>query len=314
MMAAAVRRTLLLLSLFALCLADSPFDRILDDVTPCEESCATSYSPHTNPSSSNNDACERGCRFYTISEFVSDGPGHGNAVDGKDANPVKTTCYNSCVEAYNETSDSTVACKAGCDAQERTSQDKTKEEEEEEKPTLHLLKPLMQMQAVYSSIVGAVHIVRTSLVTYFVSDDSSIVAVESEPEIMLEILPEGVDGDSPMQGLQAEPRQLMSDEDSQDPSVVRCVSRHLGVPPYLLVASALALVLFTLYVIFAVCTTASPPKTKTFKNGLSVQADPLPLPIKLVRPEDLTKLSLMEEEEQQAPPLPTKVKLPDTEI
>lgn len=81
------------------------------------------------------------------------------------------------------------------------------EEEEEEKPTLHLLKPLMQMQAVYSSIVGAVHIVRTSLVTYFVSDDSSIVAVESEPEIMLEILPEGADGDSPMQGLQAEPRQ-----------------------------------------------------------------------------------------------------------
>ncbi|XP_063612527.1 uncharacterized protein LOC134786011 [Penaeus indicus] len=172
----------------------------------------------------------------------------------------------------------------------------------------------MQMQAVYSSIVGAVHIVRTSLVTYFVSDDSSIVAVESEPEIMLEILPEGADGDSPLQGLQAEPRQLMSDEDSQDPSVVRCVSRHLGVPPYLLVASALALVLFTLYVIFAVCTTASPPKTKTFKNGLSVQADPLPLPIKLVRPEDLTKLSLMEEEEQQAPPLPTKVKLPDTDI
>lgn len=50
------------------------------------------------------------------------------------------------------------------------------------------------------------------------------------------------------------------------------------------------------------------------QNGLSVQADPLPLPIKLVRPEDLTKLSLMEEEEQQAPPLPTKVKLPDTDI
>lgn len=61
------------------------------------------------------------------------------------------------------------------------------------------------------------------------------------------------------------PLVVMSDEDSQDPSVVRCVSRHLGVPPYLLVASALALVLFTLYVIFAVCTTASPPKTKTFK-------------------------------------------------
>ncbi|XP_047477703.1 transmembrane protein 59-like isoform X2 [Penaeus chinensis] len=313
-MATILWRTTILLSVLAFSLAAETLHTVEEEQDTCTDTCTKLYSPVARFSSSNNDACERGCRFYTISEFVSDGPGHGNAVDGKDANPVKTTCYNSCVEAYNETSDSTVACKAGCDAQERTSQDKTKEEEEEEKPTLHLLKPLMQMQAVYSSIVGAVHIVRTSLVTYFVSDDSSIVAVESEPEIMLEILPEGVDGDSPMQGLQAEPRQLMSDEDSQDPSVVRCVSRHLGVPPYLLVASALALVLFTLYVIFAVCTTASPPKTKTFKNGLSVQADPLPLPIKLVRPEDLTKLSLMEEEEQQAPPLPTKVKLPDTEI
>merc|ERR1712168_258758 len=194
-------------SLIAFCLGSSAFDRILEDVTPCEESCAKSYSPHTNPDSTSNDACERGCRFFTISEFISEGSDHGNGVDGAaNAHPVKTTCYNSCVEAYNETSDSTVACKFGCDAQERaTSQDK----EEEGKPSIHMLRPLMQLQAVYSSMVGAFHVVRTSIVTYFVSDDKTIIAVESEPEIMMELMPKAMEEeDQAVLGLQAEPRQL----------------------------------------------------------------------------------------------------------
>lgn len=50
------------------------------------------------------------------------------------------------------------------------------------------------------------------------------------------------------------------------------------------------------------------------QEGLSIQSDPMPVPIKLVRPEDLTRLSLMEEDDLQAPPLPTKVSLPDTHV
>lgn len=55
---------------------------------------------------------------------------------------------------------------------------------------MHLLSPLMQVRSVYSSFIGAIHIVRSSLVTYFVSDDSQIVAVESEPQIIMEVMPE----------------------------------------------------------------------------------------------------------------------------
>lgn len=54
---------------------------------------------------------------------------------------------------------------------------------------MHLLSPLMQVRSVYSSFIGAIHIVRSSLVTYFVSDDSQIVAVESEPQIIMEVMP-----------------------------------------------------------------------------------------------------------------------------
>lgn len=46
------------------------------------------------------------------------------------------------------------------------------------------------MQSVYSSVVGTVHVWRSSLVTYFRRDDDSIVAVESQPQIVMEVLPE----------------------------------------------------------------------------------------------------------------------------
>lgn len=77
---------------------------------------------------------------------------------------------------------------------------------DDERPSIHLLSPLMQVHAVYSSFVGAVHIVRSSLVTYFMSDDSSIVAVESEPEIIMEVIPEAGDTNSLLEAHQL-PRQ-----------------------------------------------------------------------------------------------------------
>ncbi|XP_045599056.1 transmembrane protein 59 [Procambarus clarkii] len=302
---------LTLLAVLALCWGQDTFDKILSNVTSCEEVCTKSYSPHTNPDSTDNVACSRGCRFYSINEFVlDDQPDHGNAVDGSDAHPIKTACYNACVESYNETSPNTAACRFGCDSQEKVSAD-TKKNKGDDGPSIHLLSPLMQVHAVYSSFVGAVHIVRSSLVTYFLSDDRSIVAVESEPKLMMEVISE--EEDEPPLELQQRAREL-NVEGGEDPSVVHCVSRRLGVPPYLLVASVLVLVLFTLYVIFAVCSTASPPKAKGYTNGLSVQADPMTLPIKVVRPEDLTRLSFTDEEDMQAPALPTKVKLPDSII
>ncbi|XP_063850992.1 transmembrane protein 59-like [Scylla paramamosain] len=320
-MASTGSQILALLSLFSLCCASGGFQGLLGDPKGCEESCLKSYAPHTNPDGGDkSQACSRGCRLYTITEFVARG---GNLGEENAIEPLKTpkeSCFNACIDAYNETSGNTVACKFGCEAQEASRQEAKKEEQEEEgedSQSIHLLSPLVQVRAVYSSLVGAVHIVRSSLVTYFAAEDNSIVAVESPPEILVEVL--GEEDTDRTEGVKLSPpphSRIVSPEGleggrSGEPSVVSCVSQRLGVPPPLLVASALVLVLFTIYVIFAVCSTA-PAKTR--KDALSVQADPLPLPIKLVRPEDLTRLSLMEEDDLQAPPLPSKVKLPDSDV
>ncbi|XP_045121803.1 transmembrane protein 59-like isoform X2 [Portunus trituberculatus] len=302
-----------LLSLFSLSGALGGFQGLLGDPKGCEESCLVSYAPHTNPDGGDeSQACSRGCRLYTITEFVAFGEklGQKNAI-GPLRTP-KESCFNACVDAYNETSGNTVACKFGCEAQETSrleKKQKGQEEEEESHQSIHLLSPLVQVRAVYSSLVGAVHIVRSSLVTYFTAEDNSIVAVESPPEILVEVLNADeevkVDGGDGVDGAKLSPPVpgFLSSEGAEGVGS--------GEPSVVFVISALVLVLFTFYVIFAVCS-AAPAKTQ--KEALSVQADPLPLPIKLVRPEDLTRLSLMEEDDLQAPPLPTKVKLPDSDV
>ncbi|XP_050689774.1 transmembrane protein 59-like [Eriocheir sinensis] len=315
-------------SLFSLCRGLQDFESVLSNPKECEESCSKSYAPHTNPNGGESDACSRGCRLYTISEFVTRGAGPGEDTGPALPTTARDSCFGACVEAYNETSSNTVACKDGCDKQEHKTKASAKpEDQSEEGPSIHLLSPLVQVHSIYSSIVGAVHVVRSSIITYFAADDNSIVAVESAPKILVEVVGEeaeeggvelsGVDGGGDGVMVLGKARLATMEETeasgaSSEPSVVRCVSQRLGVPPPLLVASTLVLVLFTIYVIFAVCTTASPPKAS--KEGLSVQSDPMPAPIKLVRPEDLTRLSLMEEDDLQAPPLPMKVKLPDTHV
>ena len=68
------------------------------------------------------------------------------------------------------------------------------EQDEDEGPSIHLLSPVMTVRSIYSFVVGAIHVIRTSLVTYFISDDNSIVAVESEPEILLGIEADDLEG------------------------------------------------------------------------------------------------------------------------
>ncbi|KAK4315021.1 hypothetical protein Pmani_013725 [Petrolisthes manimaculis] len=298
--------------------ASETFDNILGDVKPCEEYCTKSYSPHTNPNVDDNDACNRGCRFYTISKFLNIGePKHGNAVDGSDANPVKKACDDACVEAYNETSHNTVACKYGCESQSTTAEQQ-KKKGEDDGPSMHLLSPLMQVRSVYSSFIGAIHIVRSSLVTYFVSDDSQIVAVESAPQIIMEVVP-GAEKIPSVEEAQEKSRNLALSEARPDQPTVTYLEPGSYIPkPHIVLLGVLALSFVTTLLIYSICITFVPRKSKVYGEGLSIQADPLPLPVKLVRPEDLTKLSLTEEEDydgnQQAPPLPTKVNLPDTLI
>ncbi|KAK7075133.1 hypothetical protein SK128_009531 [Halocaridina rubra] len=301
-MAAGGKILLITLAIFTFCQGLESFDDALSDADTCSKNCIDTYKD-----SELLDECERGCRFHVIAEFVA---------GDENATVVLDTCTGSCSESYNETSPSTEACRKGCGFQHGVMIN-LKKEETEEGPSIHVLSPLMQVRAVYSRVIGAIRLIRISLITYFLRDDNSVVAVESEPEIIVGIDTEAVEGDGPLLEADQQPRQLSLENDSVDsgePSVVACVSNQLGVPPYILVASAVALVVFTLYVLVAFCSTSKPPKAKAYTSEQTMHIDPSHLPVKLVRPEDLTKLSLTEEDDMQAPALPIKVKLPDSLI
>ncbi|XP_068246948.1 transmembrane protein 59-like [Palaemon carinicauda] len=289
----------LILAIFAVCQASETFDDAAADAVMCSKNCTDKYQQ-----SGTVGECQRGCRFHVIEEFFI-----SNDVN---ATQMNLACYGSCVEAYSENSSRTDACRDGCDIQQKIVVDEKKQAGEE--PSIHLLSPLMQVHAIYSSVVGAVHVIRSSLITYFIRDDNKIVAVESDPEIVLGIDTEAIaDSENPL--LQAqESRQLTVNEELDEPSVVKCVSEQVGVPPYILIVFVVALVVFSLYIIIALCSSSNTSKAKAFTAGKNMEIDPMPLPVKLVRPEDLTRLSFTEEEDLQAPPLPTKVKLPDTLI
>lgn len=297
-----------------LILTSSPFDDILDNSKKCEEECTQSFAPHTYPNGSDNEACMRGCRLYTVTNFVtSDEPKHPNGVDDDGLTPAKHLCYRSCIEAYNETSDSTSACRVGCDHQETISL-KAKENEDEAGSGIHLLKPIMQIREVVSKVFGMLRIVQTSLTTYFVRDDNKLVAMEGPVEISVQVVPPVDVEETPdiMSKLESNSEgEELNDVVADSATSIECISRRVGMPPYLLLVSLITFVLFLIYVLFVICSSGN-KKEKKAKLGMPIPTHALP--IKLVRPEDLTKLSLMDEEENQAPPLPHKVKLPDNTI
>ncbi|XP_076035112.1 uncharacterized protein LOC143021463 [Oratosquilla oratoria] len=296
-------------SVIVACVAIDLNEGHLKETKTCEESCKQSSTDTPNEGSELT-SCERGCRFYRIAQHIASSRKDESVedVDSK-TSPVMTICHDSCVSSYNETSSATQACKMGCTFQEADASITSKDTEQ---PSFHILVPLMQVRQISSRVTGIFHIIKSSIVTFFMSDNQEVVAIESDPEVLIEIRPDQLEEETPRDAL-ARMGEKMAEEGPQVRStIVQSFSEQLGIPPYLLLISVLALLLFMLYVLFGMCTIS--PKKKSLKNGLSIQSDHMPVPVKLVRTEDLTKLTLTEEEDPQAPPLPSKVKLPDSVI
>lgn len=309
-----LRLTIICVHLYLIYASSSAFSNILDDTKNCEEHCTQTYPPHTYPEGSDNDACMRGCRLYTVTNFVTaDEPEHTNSIEDNGLTPAKVLCYRSCVEAYNETSSNTSACKVGCDGQETISL-KTKEKKKGEEDTgIHMLKPIMQVREVVSKVFGMLRVVQSTLTTYFLRDDDKLIAMEGPVEIMVQVVPPS----EAQQELEMVSKLESKDNDAaasgnlvsgSGATSIECISRRVGVPPYLLFISLISFLLFLIYVFFVICSNGK-RKAKQLKSSIPIPTHALP--IKLVRPEDLTKLSLMDEEDGQAPALPHKVKLPD---
>ncbi|MCI4386242.1 hypothetical protein PGIGA_G00060260, partial [Pangasianodon gigas] len=83
-----------------LCCSASAFDGVLGSTASCHKTCRMTYSLHTYPREVELFACQRGCRLFSICQFVG---------DSENLNQTKSECESACNEAYDE-ADEQFAC------------------------------------------------------------------------------------------------------------------------------------------------------------------------------------------------------------
>ncbi|XP_064604640.1 transmembrane protein 59-like [Liolophura sinensis] len=166
------------------------FDTLLRDASPCVDLCTDTYSPHTNEKSYQHASCRRGCRLFSIMEFLA---------EQSDANVTKELChmmeacyiFAACSDAYDQRDDSE-ACQTGCSHQQPLSL-RNKDWEQPEDLDTHFLYPLMYVHSFYSNMFDKVkeHMtVQWSL--YMQQDNGQLVVVQSQPR---EYIRENLQGD-----------------------------------------------------------------------------------------------------------------------
>uniref|UniRef100_G3PX59 Transmembrane protein 59 n=1 Tax=Gasterosteus aculeatus TaxID=69293 RepID=G3PX59_GASAC len=175
--------TLGLLALFA-CTSTSAdvFDSVLGSTSSCHKSCEMTYSLHTFPrvsaahsplrEGSDNEeelyACQRGCRLFSICQFVR---------DGDDLNQTKSECESTCREAYSH-SDEQYACNLGCQNQLPFAEQRH-EQLEAMMPRIHMLYPMTLVRGFWDDVMNQAHSFITSTWTFYLQADDG----KTEPHV-----------------------------------------------------------------------------------------------------------------------------------
>ncbi|XP_073645565.1 transmembrane protein 59 isoform X5 [Tursiops truncatus] len=149
------------------------FDSVLGDTASCHRACQLTYPLHTYPKEEELYACQRGCRLFSICQFVD---------DGIDLNRTKLECESACTEAYSQ-SDEQYACHLGCQNQLPFAELR-QEQLMSLMPKMHLLFPLTLVRSFWSDMMDSAQSFITSSWTFYLqADDGKIVIFQSKPEI-----------------------------------------------------------------------------------------------------------------------------------
>ncbi|KFO20950.1 Transmembrane protein 59 [Fukomys damarensis] len=141
------------------------FDSVLGDTASCHRACQLTYPLHTYPKEEELYACQRGCRLFSICQFVD---------DGIDLNRTKLECESACTEAYSQ-SDEQYACHLGCQSQLPFAELR-QEQLMSLMPRMHLLFPLTLVRSFWSDMMGSAQSFITSSWTFYLqADDGKIV-------------------------------------------------------------------------------------------------------------------------------------------
>ncbi|XP_074953676.1 transmembrane protein 59 isoform X1 [Phalacrocorax aristotelis] len=149
------------------------FDSVLGNTASCHRACQLTYSLHTYPKEEELYACQRGCRLFSICQFVD---------DGIDLNRTKLECDSACTEAYSQ-SDEQYACHLGCQNQLPFAELR-QEQLMSLMPRIHLLFPLTLVRSFWSDVMDSAQSFITSSWTFYLqADDGKIVIFQSKPEV-----------------------------------------------------------------------------------------------------------------------------------
>ncbi|NXG83136.1 TMM59 protein, partial [Stercorarius parasiticus] len=149
------------------------FDSVLGSTASCHRACQLTYSLHTYPKEEELYACQRGCRLFSICQFVD---------DGIDLNRTKLECDSACTEAYSQ-SDEQYACHLGCQNQLPFAELR-QEQLMSLMPRIHLLFPLTLVRSFWSDMMDSAQSFITSSWTFYLqADDGKIVIFQSKPEV-----------------------------------------------------------------------------------------------------------------------------------
>ncbi|KAM4721833.1 transmembrane protein 59 [Rhinophrynus dorsalis] len=294
---------------------------VLGDSTSCHGVCEGTYPLHTYPEEEELFACHRGCRLFSICQFVD---------DGSDLNRTKAECESACLEAYPQSNEQ-YACNLGCHSQMPFAE-KQQEDLADLAPRIHLLFPLTLVKAFWSDMMDSAQSFMTSSWTFYIqADNGKIVVFQSEPEIQqmpqfmperpppkdgtlnkisLDLMPDGSAGESREEGPWNRRADLLDLEAGS--SFMKCFSVNSN---WLLTATLVLSVLVLLWICCATVATAADQYISSEK--LSIYGDMEYMKEQKLHkypPAALVVVHGNHQETEEAGPLPAKVDLTQSAI
>ncbi|KAM3840102.1 transmembrane protein 59 isoform 1-T1 [Vipera latastei] len=286
------------------------FEPALGNTLPCQRTCQSTYPLHTYPKEEELYACQRGCRLFSICQFVD---------DGIDLNRTKMECDSACTEAYTSQSDEQYACHLGCQNQLPYAELR-REQLMSLMPKIHRLFPLTLVRSFWSDMMETAHSFITSTWTFYLqADDGKILIFQSKPDVQFVQSPDQENQDLKASSLAKTSHLQLGgphahkgsfDEDETE-SFFKCISLNSG---WILTTTLLLSILVLLWICCATVTTAVEQYVPSEK--LSIYGD-----LEYINEQKLNQyptsalvIVKCKAEEQEAGPLPAKVNLTQSAV
>jgi len=300
------------------------FDSVLGSTASCHKTCQMTYSLHTYPREEELYACQRGCRLFSICQFVG---------DSEDLNQTKSECESTCREAYAH-SDEQYACNLGCQNQLPIAEQR-QEQLVAMMPRIHMLQPLTLVRGFLDDVMSQAHNLITSSWTFYLqADDGKVVIFQTEPQIQFipQFEPEKETKEQPqetMPGLsspiykdyqrsfvQERERDMFADRtiNYDDYNIFSCLSRNPWLPGWILTTTLILSVLVLIWICCATVATAVDQYVPAEK--LSIYGDIDYIKDQKLTPYPASSLVIITSsgQEEEAGPLPSKVNLDQSNI